>query len=187
MIPYHHNLGLRLEGLDFPNLKCINFGSSEYQSDVARQLLDIPFLELISVEAYPPTWKVLEKLKFKAKKHRILKKNITDVCCSTADIGVALDVLEHLPKEDGEKFLDTIDSSITKRMVILVPKEPDGFHRKNPTPDNIFNEHISHWREEDFITRGYKVESLPEFHSEYDEELQKHRHWGALWCVKNYA
>ena len=186
-IPYHYNLGLRLEGLDFPNLKCMNFGSSDYHSDVAKQLLTIPFKELISVEAYEPTWEVIEKLEFTAKKHRILKKEINDICCGTADVGIALDILEHLKKEDGEKFLDLMDTLITKRMVVLVPCEPDGFHRKNPTPDNIFNEHISYWRPEDFNKRGYAVEFMPEFHSEYDETTRKYIYWGAVWAVKNYA
>jgi hypothetical protein len=186
-IPYHFDLGLRLKGLNLENYKCINFGSSDYGSDIARQLIDIPFKELVSVEAYPPMWSIIQNIPFKAKKHRLLKKNICDVCCGFADIGIAMDVLEHITKEQGEKFLDTMDSSITKRMIILVPREPDGFHRKNPTPDNIFNEHISYWREEDFLKRGYEVETMTDFHAEFDEKTQKNLHWNAIWAVKNYG
>ena len=70
------------------------------------------------------------------------------------DCVVALDVIEHLPREDGERLIEAMEAVAAKRVLIFTP---NGFVPQSPEPGNPFQEHLSGWSPEDFLARGYQV------------------------------
>lgn len=69
------------------------------------------------------------------------------------DACVALDVIEHLPKEDGWRMLDAMEKLANKRVVIFTP---NGFVPQH-SKDGDLQEHLSGWTAEDLRPRGYEV------------------------------
>lgn len=69
------------------------------------------------------------------------------------DASVSLDVIEHLPKEDGWRLLDDMEK-ISGRAVIIFT--PNGFIPQH-SKDGDLQEHLSGWTVQDFQQRGYKV------------------------------
>ena len=69
------------------------------------------------------------------------------------DLATSLEVIEHLPKEDGVRLLEELER--VSRMVIV--STPNRFFRQDPYDDNPFQSHISRWRVSDFFGRGYSV------------------------------
>lgn len=72
------------------------------------------------------------------------------------DVVFCSQVMEHLPREKGEKLLGIIDSLAKERIIILTPRgymdQPEVFLEDNP-----HQVHQSGWTEEDFASRGYSV------------------------------
>ena len=69
---------------------------------------------------------------------------------TTYDVGLCLDVIEHLPTEDGHRLLDLMPRVAQHWFVctpgILFNAEADGY-----------DQHLSLWAEEDFLFRGFKL------------------------------
>jgi SAM-dependent methyltransferase len=72
------------------------------------------------------------------------------------DACIALDVIEHLPKEDGWKMLQSMEKLATKRVVIFTP---NGFVPQH-SRDGDLQEHLSGWTTEDLRSRGYQVRGM---------------------------
>ncbi|HXT84034.1 MAG TPA: methyltransferase domain-containing protein [Verrucomicrobiae bacterium] len=72
------------------------------------------------------------------------------------DAVIALDVIEHLKKKEGEKLLKDMEEIAAKKVIILTP---NGFV-KQYDPINKLQEHLSGWTMNDFINRGYKVSGM---------------------------
>lgn len=70
------------------------------------------------------------------------------------DAVVAMDVIEHLSREDGLKMLETIETIARKSVVIHTP---NGYLHQPPAPDNPWQEHRSGWAVSDFRSCGYEV------------------------------
>jgi hypothetical protein len=83
------------------------------------------------------------------------------------DIVSLTDVIEHIEKEDGFKFLDKLES--VSRIVVI--STPNGFLRQDETThpelikENPYMKHLSGWSQEDFIERGYHVKVIDNFHT----------------------
>jgi len=97
---------------------------------------------------------------YKAKKSRLFD----DVICSLApylplkngissSVALCADVIEHLNKEQGFKYLDLLEN-IVERIIIITP---NGFIYQPPENDNPFQAHLSGWSIEEMKTLGYKV------------------------------
>jgi len=69
------------------------------------------------------------------------------------DAVVALDVIEHLTKEDGRKMLAGMESLAAKRVVIFTP---NGFIPQRSQNGDL-QEHLSGWEPEEMRQLGYKV------------------------------
>ena len=185
MIPAHFDARKRLAIDDVTKLTAINFGAGDYSTDVARPLMDLPFKALTSVEAHQPTVMHIATLRMATKMHVI---EPTDISTwddpRDYDVAFLFDVIEHLYRIDAIKLLDWLDEHIKKKVVMFVPLEPEGFHRQSPDDTNPYQEHLSHWTEQDFISRGYKTEVINDCHSEPDGR-GGFFHFGAVWAVKN--
>jgi SAM-dependent methyltransferase len=70
------------------------------------------------------------------------------------DCVVALDVIEHLDREDGLRLLASMESIAQRKVIVFTP---NGFLPQPPAPDNPHQEHVSGWSVEDFEGRGYEV------------------------------
>lgn len=70
------------------------------------------------------------------------------------DAVVALDLIEHLPKQKGWELLRKMTSLAKKKVILLTP---NGFVPQHPYDGNEFQEHVSGWTVKDFRSHGFKV------------------------------
>jgi SAM-dependent methyltransferase len=95
------------------------------------------------------------------------------------DACVALDVIEHLPKEDGWRMLEAMERLAQKRVVLFTP---NGFVPQKSKNGDL-QEHLSGWTTADFSSRGYKVLGMcgpKSLRGEYHIIRRKPR---ALWAL----
>jgi SAM-dependent methyltransferase len=70
------------------------------------------------------------------------------------DTVLALDVIEHLPKEDGLRMMRSMEK-IARRKVVLFT--PSGFLPQKSYENNDLQEHLSGWEPAEMEQYGYKV------------------------------
>lgn len=70
------------------------------------------------------------------------------------DFIIAIDFIEHLEKEDGQKLLDFIDKKAKIGAAIFTP---NGFLYQPSVEEGDFMKHLSGWEGNDFLKKGYKV------------------------------
>lgn len=187
---HHYDLMQRLQGLPFHNLTALDLGCGSYSSEVAKQVLDIPWLYLEGVDGYEPDLEKAKTKECKAQKHSLAVGDVKEVASAYAlhskfDVVLSFDVLEHLTKEDGLKFLADIDKIAKNTTVLFLPIEPEDFHRASPDPANVLQEHLSHWQPVELKRLGYDVEVVNDVHTEKTQE-GKNITFGAMWCTKKY-
>lgn len=73
------------------------------------------------------------------------------------DIVVAVEVLEHLKREDGLSVLDRLEGSTRELIIVSTPNGPDYREPVGGVPSEA---HLSSWRVQDFRRRGYSVRGL---------------------------
>lgn len=69
------------------------------------------------------------------------------------DCCVALDLIEHLPKETGATLLGDMERIARRRVVLFTP---NGFLPQQSAEGDL-QEHLSGWGTRDFLTLGYRV------------------------------
>ena len=69
------------------------------------------------------------------------------------DAVIALDVIEHLPKEKGWELMKKMEKLARKKVIIVTP---NGFVPQKAN-DNPYQEHVSGWEVKEFQSRGYKL------------------------------
>lgn len=72
------------------------------------------------------------------------------------DAAIALDVIEHLKKDDGYIMLKNMERAARKKVILVTP---NGFVPQF-NKDNGLQAHLSGWTVEDFEALGYKVEGI---------------------------
>lgn len=185
----HFDLDKRLEGLEsFEELTCLDLGCGPYNSEVAKQVLALPWKKLVSVDGYKPS---IDQATSKEKACAEWFGIVDDVREfdpeEQFDVVVSFDVLEHLPKEDGWKWLEKLEKIAKKRVVLFFPVEPDDFHRDmkyTDDPDNLLEEHVSHWKGHELASKGYKIDEINSCHSEKRPDGSDVT-FGAVWAIKN--
>lgn len=70
------------------------------------------------------------------------------------DAVVALDLIEHLPKQKGRELLVKMIKLARKKIVLLTP---NGFTPQRPHDGNLFQKHFSGWTVGDFEKLGCRV------------------------------
>jgi SAM-dependent methyltransferase len=71
----------------------------------------------------------------------------------TFDVVVALDLIEHVTKEEGLRLLSDMERIARKRVIVFTP---NGFMPQE-SADGDLQEHLSGWSTTDFSERGYQV------------------------------
>lgn len=69
------------------------------------------------------------------------------------DVGLALEVIEHLPKDAGVHLMESLKAQCT-RVIVSTPNE---FFEQDTYDDNPFQRHRSAWSLRDFEERGFDV------------------------------
>ena len=75
----------------------------------------------------------------------------------SVDAVVALDLIEHLPRERALHLLDAFERTARRRVVVLTP---NGFVSQPGTPENPFQEHVSGFSVADMRAHGYRVRGV---------------------------
>lgn len=70
------------------------------------------------------------------------------------DCVMALDVVEHFPKEKGLELLDKMEKLASKRVIVFTP---NGFLPQDEHSGNVLQKHVSCWSVEEMRQRGYQV------------------------------
>ena len=70
------------------------------------------------------------------------------------DACIALDVIEHLTKEEGNQFLKQLERIARKKVVVFTP---NGFMPQGNTEVGDYQKHMSGWTADEMIERGYDV------------------------------
>jgi hypothetical protein len=73
------------------------------------------------------------------------------------DTVVALDVIEHLTKEDGLRMMRSMENIASKKIVFFTPS---GFIPQHSFENNNLQEHLSGWEAQEMEQLGYKVAGL---------------------------
>ena len=71
------------------------------------------------------------------------------------DVVVACEILEHLPRDDGERLLARLEHAPT-----VIVSTPNGRDLRGPIGGNDAEAHLSVWTVADFKTRGYEVKGV---------------------------
>lgn len=70
------------------------------------------------------------------------------------DCVVALDLIEHLPKEEGLRLIPMMERIARKKVIIFTP---NGFLEQRAYDDNSLQEHLSGWTPAEMRALGYRV------------------------------
>lgn len=109
------------------------------------------------------------------------------VPAKSVDAVIALDLIEHLTKKEGEQLLSAMER-IAKRKVIVMT--PNGFYPQEPYEKNPYQVHKSGWTTQDFRSRGYNVLGIRGFkmlRGEYATIRWKPWFvWGAISALSQY-
>jgi hypothetical protein len=118
--------------------------------------LDIP--HPVGVEAYPPSFEEAQR-----------RQTHDELVCADArmidqhfkpgqfEACIALDVIEHLTKEDGLQLMAKMERIASKKIVFLTPS---GFLPQQHIEQGDLQEHLSGWEASEMEQRGYRVTGL---------------------------
>ncbi len=70
------------------------------------------------------------------------------------DACVALDVIEHLPKEDGYKLIESMQAVAKRRIIFLTP---NGFLPQRSQERDDLQQHLSGWSADEMAKLGFEV------------------------------
>ncbi len=107
----------------------------------------------IGVDGFPPA---LEAAMARSTHGEYLERDILhlDLPKNSADAVVALEVLEHLPKEDGAIFLSVLEN-IAREVVVI--STPNGYVEQGASDGNEYQRHLSGWNAAELRALGYQV------------------------------
>ena len=170
--PREIDLELRIRDLDWnvnlEDLKVLNVGMGNGNGGLAKQLPNIEFGQLDHLDIEPAYFEKAKLLDWKTKNVNYILGDIRDcINFDYYDIILLLDIVEHLPKEDGIKLVESV-----KNAIIFIPLEKE--FRPNASEFKS-EDHLALWTEDDLKSRGYKTEILPNFHGDFS----------AMWAIKS--
>jgi len=110
----------------------------------------------VGVEAFRPYWEQSKKRKIHT---QYLNKKIEelDFPPKSFDAVLMIEVLEHLPKEAGEKMLKKAEKWAKKKVIV---SSPNGFIPQKEVDDNPYQKHLSGWDYQTMKDLGFNVYGL---------------------------
>ena len=145
----------------------LDLGSGLCKSPISSQLLDLPLGYICHVDGYQPDLLSLAKKPYRAKRasfyHHDLRQPLP-FGLNSFHIALALDVIEHLPKERGLSLLKEMGRVASRQVLVFLPLGDCPALIGDDERGNEFQEHRSVWEATDLVERGYTVEVLENFH-----------------------
>jgi len=143
---------------------------------------------LTGLDGYPPA---LEEARRNGTHDEYVSGDVTRISelfpARKFDACIALDVIEHLHKEDGWRMVDDMERLATRRVVIFTP---NGFVPQK-SKDGDLQEHLSGWTAEEMRSRGYRVLGMygpKKWRGEYHRvKYQPQPFWVLLSMAAHYA
>ena len=113
----------------------------------------------VGVEYFEPAYVEASR---KARHHEVIHADVTgvDFPAKSFDAVVLLDVIEHLPKEEGERLIARMETWARKKVIVFTP---NGFLHQDHYDENPLMEHKSGWTPDDFRSRGFRVHGVNGF------------------------
>lgn len=107
----------------------------------------------VGVELFEPS---LEESKKKKIHSQYIKADIRKIEFkkNSFDAVLALDLIEHLSKEEGYELISKMEKWAKKKVIFFTP---NGFLWQNGSDNNIWQTHKSGWNTEEFKKLGFKV------------------------------
>lgn len=159
--------------VNMSNMLVVGCGEGRYE-------FDLPIFDIFGIDICD------EKLRKAINKGYMVAKqdirNLSNFLDKSFNVVIAMDVIEHLTKEDGLKLKSEMERIAKDQVVIFVPVQTD-LGKWESTPEEqeklIQNGgdagfHLSTWDEKDF--EGYEVYYNPTFHGDF----------GALLAIKKF-
>lgn len=126
------------------------------RSPVALFAADIPYR--VGVDAHLPS---IEKSRAARIHSDYVVANVLDIGKrfppDSFDCVTLLEVIEHLPRSEGQALLEQCERIARKRVVLSTP---NGFVEQPAVPGNPLQAHVSGWTVADFRNRGYEVTGI---------------------------
>jgi len=146
------------------------FGEMENAVSGCKSLLDVgcgtdspvqAFSDKImcyGVDAHLPSIKESKKNKIHKKYYKVNALNLLKrFKAKSFDCVLACEIIEHMAKKDGLRFIKILETVARKKVVIMTP---NGFVPQTGYGNNPWQEHKSGWTSTEMKKRGYKVTGL---------------------------
>jgi len=96
----------------------------------------------------------------------------------SANIIMAFEIIEHLDKNEGVKFLFTLQDLCDEKIIVSTPY---GYYKQGGSRNNKFEQHTSAWSRKDFENASYIVNTYG-FGIELENVIRK-LHLESLWQI----
>jgi len=107
------------------------------------------------VDSFPP---YLEKSRNEGIHDEYLHADVLDALRSmdnnSFDVVIALDLIEHLPKDDGKILLRQMERVADKKVIVFTP---NGFLPQEIFDGNALQHHLSGWEVNEMLLAGYRI------------------------------
>mgnify|MGYP006284683169 FL=1 len=144
---------------DLSRLTCLDLGAGSGDSAIARQIHEVPWRRLISVEVFMPHISRLRQKDVRAERHDIHQCRIQEVfdelVAREADVALLINVLEHMPRRDGLRLLMRLEEFVGRGVVIFWPI---GKVRNISTEGNALEQPRSAWKPHQLARLCYDVD-----------------------------
>ena len=164
---------------DLSRLSAIDLGCGPSETIVARQVLEVSWRRLISVDAFRPYLGKLRAKTARAARHDICDMRIPQVfgeyLPGEFDVALLIDVLEHFPRREGLHLLTRLERFVRRGIVIF---SPVGEVAQGALDGNPLQCHRSAWLPGDWTRLGYDVEAYEGFHGQINPPAT------AAWAIK---
>lgn len=145
----------------------------------------LPGQRLVGVDAYAPD---LDRARAQQTHDELVEADVARLDTifkeKSFDACVACDLIEHLSKADGLKFLQTLERLATRRVVIFTP---NGFLPQTSQTPGDFQEHLSGWEPEEMKKLGYRVVGLNGLNCLRTEHYRLRFRPAALWALISWV
>lgn len=111
-------------------------------------------MHMVGIDDYTPSITKSKKLSIHDEYFIMPFSDLKTFGNSSFDCVAALDVIEHLKKEEGLTLLDDIERIAKKRAILSTP---NGFLRQSMYDNNPLQIHKSGWTSKELRKRGYRI------------------------------
>lgn len=164
---------------DLSQLSCIDLGCGPGESAVARQVLEIPWRRLVSVEIFEPYLEQLKNKSAAAQRREIrasrIEPAVDELPAREIDLALMIDVIEHFSRADALHLLVKLQHKIRLGIALFIPL---GDVEQDELDSNPLQRHRSTWQPADLSNLGFDVEIYENFHGQLNPPAS------AAWAMK---